>query len=110
LTAKRKLQSHQAYSRLYYDTKLKSVVEARYKQHIDETPKGRQKKQIVFAAQVVKELFKAETDEVKAEVEAYCQKLLLSGVITLGNDEDEEPTDNEEAEQERTQRNLKMQS
>jgi hypothetical protein len=67
----RKLAPVQAYSRLYYDKKLKAITDARWEQYITEKPEMQVKKgeRLRHRNEVIKELLAAETDEVKAEVE-----------------------------------------
>jgi len=65
------LQPFQAYSRLYYETKLKAIINEKLKEHTESVPKEEQKTRFVFLTALTKELFDAETDEVKKEVEAF---------------------------------------
>jgi hypothetical protein len=67
----RKLSSLQAYSRLYYKKKLKPVVDYSWTRHIDRHPELKTKRgeSLKHRNRVMRELFKLETGEVKAEVE-----------------------------------------
>src|SRR5258708_26201296 len=66
----------QAYSQLYYNKKLKAIVDARWEQYIAENPsmKGVRGQVLKFCNAVIKELYDLETDEVKADVERRCEK------------------------------------
>ena len=74
--AKRKLAPPQAYLQLYYNKKLKAIVDARWEQYIAENPsmKGVRGQVLKFRNAVIKELYDLETDEVKAEVERRCEE------------------------------------
>jgi hypothetical protein len=74
--AKRKLAPPQAYLWLYYNKKLKAIIDARWEQYIAENPsmKGARGQALKFRNVVVKELYDLETDEVKAEVEKRCKE------------------------------------
>jgi hypothetical protein len=61
----RVLQSHQAYSQLYYESKLKSIIDKKYKEHLETVPLKNQKSVFAFHAAETKELFDTETDEVR---------------------------------------------
>jgi hypothetical protein len=56
---------------LYYNKKLKAIVDARWEQYIAENPsiEGVKGQALKFCNAVIKELYDLETDEVKAEVE-----------------------------------------
>jgi len=99
------LQPTQAYSRLYYNSKLKEIVNKEYKEHTDNTPKDQQEKCIAFAAKLVEKLLNEETDEVKAKVEAYRKKGILDAAITFDDDDGE----NSMRKEEEKERNKKMQ-
>jgi hypothetical protein len=78
-----------------------------YQEYIDKTPKSEQVGRLAFASKVTKDLLEAETAKVKAEVEAYREKLFSSGNVNL---EDLELGDDETvAEDEEQERNLAMQ-
>src|SRR5260370_23124396 len=74
--AKRKIAPPQAYSWLYYNKKLKAIVDARWEQYIAENPsmKGVRGQVLKFRNAVIKELYNLETDKVKAEVERRCEE------------------------------------
>ena len=66
----RKLPRYQAYSRIYYEKKLKVIVDALWKRRIDKYPDLKTKGEALkHRNAVIKELFEDETDEVKAEVD-----------------------------------------
>jgi ribosomal protein L13E len=73
----KKLQSWQAYSRLYFDDRVKSTFHEHLKVHrmefeagtISEVPK-----QLAVLRKVTTEILEGESDEVKAEVERYQQE------------------------------------
>ncbi|TDL13522.1 hypothetical protein BD410DRAFT_846863, partial [Rickenella mellea] len=73
LTARKKLQSTQAYSKLYYASKIKPTLEADYNAYREkQRAKGEPvMRKFVFMNDMVKKSYLKETDEVKAEVEAY---------------------------------------
>ncbi|KAN0107118.1 hypothetical protein V8E52_010478 [Russula decolorans] len=87
----RKLSSAQAYSRIYYEKMLKPLVEAEWTRHIASNP-GIERKPGEFLRHrniVIREIYNAETDEVKAEVEKRHEDGLFS------EDEDFELDDND---------------
>ena len=66
----RKLAPHQAYSRLYYKTKVKPIVRASWEKHLARHPnKNTKADSLNHRNAVIKAVFEAETDEVKVEVE-----------------------------------------
>jgi hypothetical protein len=67
---------------------LKIIVDTRYNNHVKNTLKEKQEMRISFTTKVVKELFEAESAEVKEVVEEYWEKQVTSGVIKLEDDED----------------------
>ena len=78
-----------------------------YQEYIEKTPKSKQVMWLGFASKVIKDFLEAQTAKVKTEVEAYKEKLFLSGNINL---EDLEVGNNETvAEDEEEERNLAMQ-
>jgi|SRR5882672_3393971 hypothetical protein len=95
----RKLQLVQAYSRLYYEKKVKDTVDVRYKEHLETTAKHEQLSRVAFSANVTKEFFDAETEEVKQEVEKYRDRLLSGGTIKLDDTADGKDAIDEEAQQ-----------
>ena len=105
-TKSRRLQPFQAYSRLYYDTKLKPIIDEKYKEYTETVPEDEQKTRFVFSAALTKTLFEAETEEVKREVEEFRKKQESLGTIQL-KEEDEEVVVDEAAQDER---NRQMQS
>ena len=82
---------------------MKPIVKARYQEHIDQTPMDQREKRVAFAANITKELLEAETDEVKAQVEAYREKHYANGSIKLSDDGSDETITGEDEEQERNE-------
>jgi hypothetical protein len=105
LTKSRMLQPTQAYSRLYYNSKLKEIVDKEYKEHTDNTPKDQQEQRVAFTAKLLEKLLNEETDEVRAEVEAYRKKRILGAAITF----DDNNSENSMKKEEEKERNKKMQ-
>jgi hypothetical protein len=73
---KKKLQITQAYSALYYDSKLKDIIADRWNDHCASQPGCVEGKKvslpnIAFRNKVIREAYEEETQEVKDEVEAY---------------------------------------
>jgi len=89
----RKLSSLHAYSRIYYYKKLKPIVDADWTQYLAENPQlekdDLRKESLRRRNLILKNLFDAETDEVKAEVEKKREDGLFS------EDEDTEPDDDD---------------
>ena len=85
---------------------MKAIIDEKFKEHTESVPKEEQKTRLVFSTGLTKELFDAETDEVKKEVEAF-RKKLGSSTIKL---EDEGAEDKAMDEAEQQERNLQMQS
>jgi hypothetical protein len=83
LAGSRVLQPYQAYSHLYYESKLKTIIEERYKEHLEVVPTKDQQSAFVFRTAETKALFDAETDEVKQEVEEYRQKKVEDVAIKI---------------------------
>ena len=60
-----------AYSHLYYEKKLKQIITDDYADYLAALPLNEEgEKLFVFRNRRLRELYEAETDEVKAEVEA----------------------------------------
>jgi uncharacterized protein YbaR (Trm112 family) len=78
---------------------VKDTVDTRYKEYIETTAKHEQLSRIVFAANITKEFFDTETEEVKQEVEIYREKLSSGGTIKLDGTADGDDTIDEEAQQ-----------
>lgn len=85
---------------------MKAIIDEKFKEHTESVPKEEQKTRFVFSTGLTKELFDAEMDEVKKEVEAF-RKKLGSSTIKL---EDEGAEDKAMDEAEQQERNLQMQS
>lgn len=80
----------QAYSRLYYSKKLKTIVDAKWTQYIAKNPhlKSRNGEALRHRNCVLAELLNAETDEVKAEVERRREEGLFSEDEDVDHDDD----------------------
>ena len=92
----RKLSSLQAYTRLYYDKKLKAIVNAKWEQHIAENPDLERKKGEALRHRnaTIKEIFDTETDSVKAEVEKRREEGSFSEDEAIeGDGDDDEDVD-----------------
>ena len=78
LTSKRKkrLQLFQVYSILYYKSKWKATLDQEYQEYKQNVPEGKTvKRAFNYAMDRLRDIFRDETDEVKAEVEAHRRKL-----------------------------------
>lgn len=91
----KKLSASQAYSRLYYDKKLKPTVDAKMSQYFAKNPqlRGNTGTALRYRNIVTQELLNADTDEVKAEVEKARDEGLFqrgegSGEQDVGNGDD----------------------
>ncbi|KIM87976.1 hypothetical protein PILCRDRAFT_3685 [Piloderma croceum F 1598] len=80
---KKAKEGFQAYSWLYYEEKVKDIVDQKYQEHVDTVSKGKQKSRFAFSATVTREMFDKETPEVKAEVESYQHKEKMAHEIKL---------------------------
>lgn len=68
----KKLQSTQAYSRLYYEKKLKSTIADAWAKHILEVPADRLRRpNLRFRNKVIKDMWLQEPADVQEEVEQY---------------------------------------
>lgn len=76
----RKLGSTQAYMKLYW-SKLKPIVDEGWEKHITEDPdaSGRKGERLRHRNKLVSELFRAETEEVKQDVEQRREEGIASG-------------------------------
>ena len=81
--AKKHVIPYQAYMSLYRKTLGPKVKEA-YKQHVASVPQGEVSKWLPFMTQMAREMYEAESEEVKAEVEKYRKKLSESGSALVG--------------------------
>lgn len=68
---RQKLQATQAYSELYWASKLKAVILAEWKQKVKDEPDLPKTRYIAYMNLRVRQLYAAETDAIKAEVEHY---------------------------------------
>lgn len=69
---KRTPQDRFAYSKLYWDKKLKAIIDASYKEHCNGLQPGEEPiAPIQWRNTELQRLYDEETEEVKAEVEAY---------------------------------------
>ena len=64
LGGSRVLQPYQAYSQLYYESKLKTIIEKRYKEHLEAVPTKDQKSAFAFRVAETKVLFDAESEQI----------------------------------------------
>lgn len=82
------LQPWQAYQKLFYRSKLKPIVDMAWEEYKSGLSVGTKpdKPRFVFINEKVQELFAAETEEVRAQVEAHRIKLKEKGE-DLGSDE-----------------------
>jgi hypothetical protein len=78
---------------------MKDTVDVRYKEHLETTAKDDQLSRVAFSANVTKEFFDVETEEVKQEVEKYRDKVLSGGIINLDDTADGEDAVDEESQQ-----------
>jgi hypothetical protein len=83
LQGSRHLQPYQAYSQLYYESKLKPIIDKKYKEHLETVPSDEQKTAFAFRVNEMKKLFEDESDEVKREVEGYRQKKMNMSDIAI---------------------------
>jgi hypothetical protein len=103
LSAKKskKPQDWQAYSHIYWDTKLKEAVADEWEVHkqtaLDKAvaedtdePNFPENAPFLFRNEVIRKLFREESDDVKAEVEKYRDKFTNSEDIQLDTDVDDE--------------------
>jgi hypothetical protein len=68
-------QPYQAYSRLYYTKKLRSIITDRYLEYLAGKPVGEEPDSLFkYRNNQLRILLEDETDEVKAEVAAMCQQ------------------------------------
>jgi hypothetical protein len=66
------------YSHLYYEKKLEQIINHDYMEYLAELPEGTESEKIVsFCNHCLHQLYDEETDEVKAEVEAFRQNSSL---------------------------------
>ena len=68
-----KLQPIQAYSQLFYDTRLRDIIEPRWKAHLLANPTLGRADRLAFQNKTLKELLAAEPEVVRQEVEEYRQ-------------------------------------
>lgn len=85
------LQPYQAYSQLYYESKLKAIIDEKYKEHLETLPESERKKRFQFGNSLTKSMYEGESDKVKEEVERYRKKQAAEGIVDFASDgEDEE--------------------
>jgi hypothetical protein len=84
------LPAWQAYQKLYYNEKLKPIVEAEWEQHVARNPGLAEKKGVPLAwcNNLIRGLLGAETDEVKVEVDRRRKEGIFPEDVTihLGDD------------------------
>jgi hypothetical protein len=85
----RKLHITQAYSRLYYEDKLKAIINEHWLTHLKSHPEDASKKgsTLAFRNKIVKELYDAEPAEVKAEVKKRRDEGFSDGDDEDGDDD-----------------------
>lgn len=76
------VQPWQAYQNLYYEDKLKPLVEDAWQAYLTSVPEGSKPEKSRFAAknELIQDLYAKETDDVKEEVEKHRQKMKLGEV------------------------------
>ena len=92
----RKLHITQAYSRIYYENKLKAIINDRWLTHLKSHPDDASKTgpPLAFRNKIVRELYEAESAEVKAEVVRQRDE----GFSDDENEDDEDVEDGDKAE------------
>lgn len=68
---RQKLQPTQAYSELYYESKLRTTIVAEWEAKLESEPDLRSKDALAYRNMRLKQLLEEESDDVKAEVEHY---------------------------------------
>lgn len=68
---RQKLQPVQAYSELYYTSKWKEIIDAEWEEKRKNEPGLRKKDALAFRNKRMSQIFKTESDDVKAEVDHY---------------------------------------
>lgn len=86
---KKRLSMVQAYSKKYFPTKLQTIAQSRYQDHLHDVEAGLvdKLKPLDHRNKLVREFWESETQEVKEEIAAYREKLYLQGALS---DEDGE--------------------
>lgn len=104
-TKSKLLQPFQAYSQLYYDKKLKKIIDEEYEKHTGQYPADSAERQsrFIFSTSLTKKLLDEETAKVKAEVETYRKEQAVSKEIKLEDSGDDEDALSEEKRQEMNQ-------
>lgn len=95
----KKLQPAQAYSRLFYEERLKVIIDKHWVAHIALNPEDstkNQKPSLQFRNKIIKELYDSESTEIKERVEAYRDEF-LEDEVKAEEDLDDEEVDKEEA-------------
>jgi hypothetical protein len=80
LTGKRpkRWQPYQAYSRLYYDKKLHTEITNGFPDYIQGVPEGEKVDSLFkYRNRVLRVMLENESDDVKAEVAALCEKSVI---------------------------------
>lgn len=80
----------QAYQKLYYESRIKPVVEWEWAAYKANNPDIRRLERIQHLNKITRRLFEAESDEVKAEVEIHRWDLYNG---TTNSDDDEKRTE-----------------
>jgi hypothetical protein len=79
----------QAFSSLYYETLCKATVDARWREYQASPPDGKPKTSLEFRAEVIKEIYDQQPDEIKQKVEKYRAKV-FTGVVDETEDVSEQ--------------------
>lgn len=93
------LPAWQVYSKLYYTTRIKAAVKSRWEQTktlVDSSVLSEQPKLVSFRNAIMQELFAAESDNVKAEVEHYWKKLAIGNANNDNNGDTNQSDDTDE--------------
>ena len=84
---KKKLPAWQAYQALYYEEKLKPLVEEAYSKRTENLPEGtKPKKQLAIIGEIARDQLQNETPEVISKVEEYHTNLKDEEVEGLSNE------------------------
>ncbi|KAF7974575.1 hypothetical protein HWV62_11950 [Athelia sp. TMB] len=88
---RKRLSLTQAYSKRYYPTKLKPIVESRYLEHLDAVDEGHaeEMRAIDYRNKIIKELWDNEPQEVKDEITEYREYHYQHGSSSEEDDNDD---------------------
>jgi hypothetical protein len=71
---------------LYYDDKLKPIIDEKFKAYKKDVPVDKQKSEFAFRVSNLKELLEAETEEVKEKVEDFRWKAATAMAVKIEDD------------------------